>query len=214
MEVTTKDADGRVRYYEVREITDVRPAPIPPIIPPEPAPVPTPVPTPPPPKDEGFIALENARVHDKGAQTFKVDIVGGTNTPVGGFSIFVGYKTGLVALGIEPGKFITDYIEKPFEVFVNHPDGSRGAAAAGQHLVMMYGFWNFSNTSMPHVVIPSNTVLATLLFKWTKPGTYVLDNATEKYGRRDRPLPAMYTRTTGRYIPPELESLTVKVPIT
>ena len=195
--------EATTKYYEVREMA----------APTDPEPEKPDKPDAPAVKEEGYISLVNPKT--VAPDKFTVDIVGGTTTPVDGFSIFVGYKDGIRALGLQTGKFIADYVGKPpFLVFQNHPTGSPGAVT-GQHAVMMIGFWTMADPSgVPMITIPSNTILGTLMFSWSKPGSYILDNATQKYGRLHRPLPAMFTRLSGRYIAPELESLTVGVPIT
>lgn len=196
--------DPKTKYYEVTEF-DKPEVPVPP----EPGP---PIEPEPPVAEEGYIVLEGPV--STGPDTFKVNIVGGTNAQVDGYSIFVGYPDGLQALGFEPGEWVEAYLDgrTPFQIFQPWATGSVGAVPS-QHVGIQCGFWeNGADTALP-VTVPQDTVLGTLLFKWTKPGAYFLDNASRKYGRNKK-LPAMYTRLTGRFIAPTLGSLTVEVPIT
>lgn len=164
----------------------------------------------PPLVEEGYLVLEGPV--PAGPDTFHVNIVGGTNAQVDGYSMAVGYPGALQVLGFTPGKFVREYVgEDPFKQFHAHLEGEAGAVPS-QHVALMCGFWTSSNPSgPPPVTIPAGTLLGFLTFKWQVPGRYQLDNATKKYGKR--PLISMFTRLTGPYIAPELGSLTVSVPI-
>lgn len=187
-----------------------RPLPVPPTASPAPPvappPVPVPVPSPvAPPVEEGYLVLEGPL--PAGPDTFHVNIIGGTTTQVDGYSLAIGYPPQIQALGFVEGQFVKDYLDgaTPFKVF-------QPGTVPSPYVGIMCGFWSNSNPSgPPPVTVPPNTVLGTVTFKWTAPGAYLLDNATKKYG--PRPIIAMYTRLSGPFVPPTLESLSVEVPI-
>ncbi len=201
--------EATTRFYEVKELfkpgtPDPGPEPLPPIGPP--------VEPPPGASEEGYIVLEGPT--GAGADTFYVNIVGGTNVEVDGYSIFIGYHDGLQALSFVPGGWVVDYLggRGPFQVFQVWPSGSVGAVPS-QHVALQCGFWENGNDKTLPVTVPQDTVLGTLTFKWSAPGSYRLDNASQKYGRNKK-LPAMYTRLHAPYLPPDpLGSLIVTVPI-
>ena len=202
--------EAKIKYYVVREVES--PVGFPPEPEPEPPPPTPPVEPPPEVAEEGYIVLEGPT--PAGADTFQVNIVGGTNVEVDGYSIFVGYPDGLQALSFAPGGWVVDYLggRRPFQVFQVLPSHSAGAVPS-QHVALQCGFWENGHDKTLPVTVPQDTVLGTLTFKWSAPGSYILNNASEVYGRNMR-LPALYTRLHAPYLPPDpLGSLNVAVPI-
>lgn len=194
--------EAKTRHYAVRELAGpVAPPEIPPVDPP---------PEVPSPADLGYLYLADART--LGPDTFAVDILGGTNTQVDGYSLFIGHDATLQPVSFSPGKFVTDYVapNDPFVVFQPH-DKDSPDAVPGPYVGIQCGLWSIADVANTPVTIPQGTVLGTLVFRWTVPGSYLLDNASMKYGRL--PLPALYTRLTARYVPAEIQSLLVGVPI-
>lgn len=165
----------------------------------------------PPLVEEGYLDLELVGTAGPPGEVFQVNIVGGTTTPVDGYSTAVGYKAELECVGFTPAPFIVDYVapNTPFLVVQIHPAGTPGAVP-GPHVGVMVGLWSTgTNVAPPPLTIPPNTVLGTLVFRPSTSGVYVLDHTSRKWGKR--PIAIMYTRVDPPHLVPELDNCVVEV---